>query len=361
MTRRPRFAGALVRPRLLAAAEWPCLVLTAPAGGGKTVLATQLADRAARVVWVRPPGPATSAQWLVSTARAALGAGPGPVAVDPGLLAESYLDAAGASPVLLVVDDADRVDGADLSRWLAETVPLLDEGSGVVVCARDRPAGLVGRLGVSVRVLDAAALAFTREEVAELAGRGPGRGAVRGQWRVARGGRRRGAGRGGWRARRGADRGRRGRRGGAGRARPAQPRRRGARVRARAGRRAAAGADPVGGQGGRPAAPDRTRPPGLARRRPARSPPRSPASPRRWPPPTRRRPWTCCSTRATRAGRPTCSPGPWGGCRCRGCGRGCTACRRRCAGRCRPPCPRCRPRWTSTRRSRTPNAPSPSP
>jgi len=154
---------------LLVAAQAPCLVLTAPAGGGKTVLAAQLADRAARVVWLRPQGPATSAQWLVDTARAALGAGPGPVAVDPALLAESFLDAAGAAPVLLVVDDADRVDGADLSRWLAETVPLLDEGSGVVVCARDRPAGLVGRLGMSVRVVDAATLAFTRDEIAELA------------------------------------------------------------------------------------------------------------------------------------------------------------------------------------------------
>ncbi|HEV7647259.1 MAG TPA: hypothetical protein VGP26_03780 [Actinophytocola sp.] len=170
MTRRPRFPGALVRPRLLAAAAAPCLVLNAPAGGGKTVLAAQLADRAARVVWLRPPGPATSAQWLVDAARDALGAGEGPVAVDPALLAESFLDAAGASPVLLVVDDADRVDGADLSRWLAETVPLLDDGSGVVVCARDRPAGLVGRLGVSVRVLDAATLAFTGDEIAELAG-----------------------------------------------------------------------------------------------------------------------------------------------------------------------------------------------
>jgi hypothetical protein len=168
MTRWPRFPAALARPRLLTAARAACLVLTAPAGGGKTVLAAQLASLAARVVWLRPPGPATSAQWLVDAAREALGAGPGPVAVDPALLAESFLDAVGTEPVLLVVDDADRVDGADLSRWLAETVPLLDEGSGVVVCARDRPAGLVGRLGVSVRVLDAATLAFTREEIADL-------------------------------------------------------------------------------------------------------------------------------------------------------------------------------------------------
>ncbi len=168
MTRRPRFPTALPRPRLLAAAQAPCVILTAPAGGGKTVLAAQLADRAPRAVWLRPAGPATSASRLVDEARAALGAEPGPLAVDPALLAESFLAAAGPDPVLLVVDDADRVDAADLARWLAETVPLLDAGSGVVVCARDRPAGLVGRLGTAVRVLDAATLAFTGAEVAQL-------------------------------------------------------------------------------------------------------------------------------------------------------------------------------------------------
>ena len=180
MNRRPRFPAALARPRLLAATAAPCVVLTAPAGGGKTVLAAQLADRAPRVVWLRPPGPATSASRLVDEARAALGAPPGSPAADPGLLAESLVDAAGSDPLLLVVDDGDRVDAADLARWVAETVPLLDAGSGVVVCARDRPAGLVGRLGTAIRVLDAAALAFTAEEIAELlraGGEDPGRAA----------------------------------------------------------------------------------------------------------------------------------------------------------------------------------------
>ena len=170
MIRRPRFPAALPRPRLLAAAQAPCVVLTAPAGGGKTVLAAQLADRAPRVVWLRPHGPATSASRLVDEARAALGVDRAEPAADPGVLAESLMDAAGADPLLLVVDDADRVDAADLARWVAELVPLLDPGSGVVVCARDRPAGLVGRLGTAVRVLDAADLAFSGEEIAELLG-----------------------------------------------------------------------------------------------------------------------------------------------------------------------------------------------
>ncbi|MGH2950266.1 MAG: AAA family ATPase, partial [Solirubrobacteraceae bacterium] len=170
MARRPRYPGALPRPRLHAAAQGPCVVLTAPAGGGKTVLAAQLADLAPRVVWLRPPGPATSASRLVDLAREALGAAPGPPAVDPAVLAESLLDAAGGEPLLLVVDDADRADAADLARWLAETVPLLDAGSGVLVGARDRPAGLVGRLGTAVRTLDAAALAFTEAEIVELLG-----------------------------------------------------------------------------------------------------------------------------------------------------------------------------------------------
>lgn len=168
MNRRPRFPAALTRPRLLAAAQAPCVVLTAPAGGGKTVLAAQLADRAHRVVWLRPRGPATSASNLVDEARKALGAAAAPLAADPGLLAEALVDAAGSEPFLLVIDDADRVDAADLARWVAETVPLLDSGSGVVVCARDRPAGLVGRLGTAARVLDAATLAFTAGEIAEL-------------------------------------------------------------------------------------------------------------------------------------------------------------------------------------------------
>ncbi|HWM05364.1 MAG TPA: AAA family ATPase [Actinophytocola sp.] len=168
MHRRPRFPDAMVRPRLTAAGQAPCVVLTAPAGGGKTVLATQLADTAARVVWLRPAGPGTSASRLVDSARRILGVEPGPPAVDPAVLAESLLDAAAGEPLLLVVDEADRADAADLARWLAETVPLLDAGSGVLVCARDRPAGLVGRLGTAVRTVDAATLAFTEAEVAEL-------------------------------------------------------------------------------------------------------------------------------------------------------------------------------------------------
>jgi tetratricopeptide (TPR) repeat protein len=165
MNRRPRFPAALARPRLLAAAQAPCVVLCAPAGGGKTVLAAQLAERASRVVWLRPAGPATSAARLVDDARAALGADRAPAAVDPVLLAELLVDAV-PDELLLVVDDADKVDAADLARLLAETVPLLD--GGVVVCVRERPAGLVGRLGTAVRVLDAAALAFTAAETAQL-------------------------------------------------------------------------------------------------------------------------------------------------------------------------------------------------
>jgi tetratricopeptide (TPR) repeat protein len=178
MNRRPRFPAALARSRLLAAAQAPCVVLCAPAGGGKTVLAAQLAERASRVVWLRPAGPATSAARLVDDARAALGADRAPAAVDPVQLAEMLVDAV-PDELLLVVDDADRVDAADLARLLAETVPLLD--GGVVVCARERPAGLVGRLGTAVRVLDAATLAFTAAETAELlehSGEDPGRAAA---------------------------------------------------------------------------------------------------------------------------------------------------------------------------------------
>lgn len=181
MARRPRFPAALPRPRLVAAAEWPCVVLTAPAGGGKTVLAAQLADATAgrtAVAWVRPTLPGSPASTLVDQARMALGAEPfGPA--GPARLAEALLDAAGGAPLLLVLEDTDNTDSADLARWLAETVPLLDTDSSVVVCARERPAGLLGRLGTAVRVLDAAELAFTVAETGELLDRaGTDRGAA---------------------------------------------------------------------------------------------------------------------------------------------------------------------------------------
>ncbi|HEU5471240.1 MAG TPA: hypothetical protein VFV67_11350 [Actinophytocola sp.] len=170
MARRPRFPTALPRPRLLGH-QVPCLVLVAPAGGGKTVLAAQFADTvpgSTRVVWLRPSTPGTSAGALVAAARTSLGAEPAGPAADPAVHAEALLAAAAGDPMLLVVDDADRADAADLARWLAETVPLLDSGSAVLVCARDRPAGLLGRLGTAARLVDAAMLAFTVAEVGAL-------------------------------------------------------------------------------------------------------------------------------------------------------------------------------------------------
>lgn len=169
MSRRPRFPGALDRPRLRVAGVAPCVVLNAPAGAGKTVLAAQLADAATeRVLWLRPDAPQASAHSLVDAACGQLGK-PGPgFAADPATLAEALLDAAADEPFLLVVDEADRADAGDLARLLAELVPLLDSGRWVLVCARTRPAGLLGRLGSSVRVVDSATLAFTPDEIAAL-------------------------------------------------------------------------------------------------------------------------------------------------------------------------------------------------
>jgi hypothetical protein len=168
--RRPRFPGALSRPRLLAAATGPCVVLLAPAGGGKTVLAAQLADAADRVVWVRPEAPGAPAATLVARACAQLGTSVSTRSADPAPLAEALLEAAGEEPFLLVLDEADRADAADVAKLVAELVPLLDEHSGVVVGARERPAGLLGRLGGAVRLLDGPALAFTVDEIAALRG-----------------------------------------------------------------------------------------------------------------------------------------------------------------------------------------------
>lgn len=169
VNRRPRFPTALDRPRLRVAAAAPCVIINAPAGGGKTVLAAQLADAAAgRALWLRPEAPQATAAELVDAACRLFGRPRRDHAADPVALAETLLDAAGDKPFLLVLDEADRAEAADLARLLAELVPLLEEGQGVLVCVRTRPAGLLGRLGSDARLLDAAALAFTAEEIAQL-------------------------------------------------------------------------------------------------------------------------------------------------------------------------------------------------
>lgn len=170
--RRPRFPGALGRPRLTAAISAPVVVLAAPAGSGKTVLAAQLADTVGpgtAIAWVRPDRPGCDARGLARLIRAALGGPPTITGVDPAVLAGDVLDAAGDAPVFVVVDDADQADPGELARLLGELAPYLDAASRVVICARSRPAGLVGRLGPALcQVLTSRDLAFIPDEVTAL-------------------------------------------------------------------------------------------------------------------------------------------------------------------------------------------------
>lgn len=154
------------------------MILNGPSGAGKTVLAAQLADDApGHVLWLRPDAPQAPAVALIDAACRQLGKPLPNYDAHPGALAEALLDAAGDEPFLLVVDEADRADTTDLARLLTELVPLLDTGRWVLVGARTRPAGVLGRLGVAARVVDADDLAFTEAEIRALLGCDPARAA----------------------------------------------------------------------------------------------------------------------------------------------------------------------------------------
>jgi ATP/maltotriose-dependent transcriptional regulator MalT len=173
LSRRPRFGRSLTRERALTACDHASvLLLTAPAGCGKSVLAGQICDRSDRkTIWCRlAEGYADAADLVAMAAQSAgIDAGDIGLATDVLTLASSLLELLEAEPVVMVVDDYDRAEGDRCDQLLAEVFALLPRDATVVVAGRTRPAALLGRIaGLDPVVLDGAHLAFDTDEAASL-------------------------------------------------------------------------------------------------------------------------------------------------------------------------------------------------
>jgi DNA-binding SARP family transcriptional activator len=84
-------------------------------------------------------------------------------------LAGELLSLLETQPTTLVVDDYHLGRGEECDPLIAEVLPLVPRGSGVVLCSRVRPPGLLGRVSDGLlRVVGADELAFTEEEAAAL-------------------------------------------------------------------------------------------------------------------------------------------------------------------------------------------------
>ena len=168
LTRRPRSAASVARPRLIADTTGRLTVLVGPVGSGKSVLAGQLADEAdGRVVWVRLAPNWASPGLLPVLIGAAVGADTDETE-DPSAAADLILEWLEDEPTCLVVDDLHEADG-DVESVLAEVVSFLPPDSSLIVTARRRPAVLIGRSDPALlRVVDAEELAFDHAELSTL-------------------------------------------------------------------------------------------------------------------------------------------------------------------------------------------------
>ena len=170
LTHPPGLQQALARPRLLGTAgEAPLVVVTGPPGSGVTTVVAQLAATVPSV-WCRLAPGYDTAPHVVAMIAAALGAA-SPNAATVLELAEVLLDlfdAPAAGVRALAIDDYDLAADGTLDQVLGECLALLPTGFRIVVGSAVRPAGLLGRAGPAAAVLDAAALAFTDDEAAEL-------------------------------------------------------------------------------------------------------------------------------------------------------------------------------------------------
>ncbi len=174
LARRPRFGREIRRERLLAACDAaPVVVLAAPAGNGKSVLAGQLCDRSGRrTIWCRLAPGYDDAADLVAMALQSAGVAVDDdvgLATDVLVLAGTLLELLEAEPSVLAVDDYHEAEGGRCDQLLAEVVSLLPDEATVVISGRSRPAALLGRLSaVAPIVLEREALAFDDDEARRL-------------------------------------------------------------------------------------------------------------------------------------------------------------------------------------------------
>ena len=176
----------VARPHLverLSTAATPLVVLSAPAGSGKTLTVRQWLQTDPRpVVWLRLDAgdndPVTLLQYV---ARALLTLSP----LDPTVLAwlelreppvrnvilpELGRAASLAPPFALVLDDAHTLQNPQCWRLVEALLEALSPGSSLVICGRSDPPLPVSRLRSQDRVSDYGFrdLAFDRHEVARL-------------------------------------------------------------------------------------------------------------------------------------------------------------------------------------------------
>ncbi len=176
----------VARPHLverLSTAATPLVVLSAPAGSGKTLTVRQWLQTDPRpVVWLRLDAgdndPVTLLQYV---ARALLTLSP----LDPTVLAwlelreppvrnvilpELVMAASLAPPFALVLDDAQNLQNPQCWGLVEALLEALSPGSSLVICGRSAPPLPVSRLRSQERVSDYgfSDLAFDRHEVAGL-------------------------------------------------------------------------------------------------------------------------------------------------------------------------------------------------
>lgn len=160
--------GHLPRPRLIRlldrAADSRLVVISGPAGSGKTALVSEWAGQcgAERLLWIRSDpsssGAARAFETLAEQAGNHDSAGLRTVEIAAWL-------AVGDVPAMLVLDDVPQEDLAGLARFTAEY-----EGCRIIAITRaSAPADLaVFRLQTTVAEIGPDDLAFTTEEIAEL-------------------------------------------------------------------------------------------------------------------------------------------------------------------------------------------------